>query len=77
MAPPASKRQNHYSLCRRQSLRTTLYAMSERERFVRERETSPLAEALVRVGDRWTLLVVQALLDGPKGSTSASNKSPE
>jgi DNA-binding HxlR family transcriptional regulator len=46
--------------------RTTLYAMSERERSVRERETSPLAEALVRVGDRWTLLVVQALLDGPR-----------
>ena len=40
--------------------------MSERERFVRDRETSPLAEALVRVGDRWTLLVVQALLDGPR-----------
>lgn len=27
---------------------------------------SPLAEALVRVGDRWTLLVVEALLDGPR-----------
>lgn len=27
---------------------------------------SPLADALVRVGDRWTLLVVAALLDGPK-----------
>ena len=40
--------------------------MSERERFVRDRETSPLAEALVGVGDRWTLLVVQALLDGPR-----------
>ena len=27
---------------------------------------SPLADALARVGDRWTLLVVAALLDGPK-----------
>ena len=33
----------------------------------RERgETSALAEALDRVGDRWTLLVVEALLDGPQ-----------
>jgi DNA-binding HxlR family transcriptional regulator len=32
-------------------------------------ETAPktaLAEALERVGDRWTLLVVEALLDGPR-----------
>src|SRR5919108_1915216 len=28
-------------------------------------ESSPLAEALAAVGDRWTLLVVEALLDGP------------
>ena len=28
--------------------------------------SSPLAEALARVGDRWTLLVVQALLPGPR-----------
>lgn len=28
--------------------------------------TSPLADALERVGDRWTLLVVAALLEGPK-----------
>jgi DNA-binding HxlR family transcriptional regulator len=28
-------------------------------------ERSPLAEALVAVGDRWTLLVVEALLEGP------------
>src|SRR5260370_42105688 len=28
--------------------------------------SSPLAEALARVGDRWTLLVVQALLPGPQ-----------
>ena len=27
---------------------------------------SPLAEALARVGDRWTLLVVEALLNGPR-----------
>jgi DNA-binding HxlR family transcriptional regulator len=27
-------------------------------------ERSPLAEALAAVGDRWTLLVVEALLDG-------------
>ena len=30
------------------------------------RRSSPLAEALSRVGDRWTLLVVAALLDGPR-----------
>lgn len=29
-------------------------------------EASPLGEALARVGDRWTLLVVEALLDGPR-----------
>jgi DNA-binding HxlR family transcriptional regulator len=28
--------------------------------------TSPLARALDRVGDRWSLLVVEALLDGPR-----------
>jgi DNA-binding HxlR family transcriptional regulator len=28
-------------------------------------ERSPLAEAVARVGDRWTLLVVEALLAGP------------
>jgi len=31
-----------------------------------EEGSSPLAEALARVGDRWTLLVVEALLDGPR-----------
>src|ERR1700739_3139224 len=31
-----------------------------------ELELSPLAEALARVGDRWTLLVVEALLPGPQ-----------
>ncbi len=35
--------------------------MAERE----EHASSALAEALARVGDRWTLLVVEALLDGP------------
>src|SRR5687767_15873668 len=32
----------------------------------REPERSPLGEALAAVGDRWTLLVVEALLDGPR-----------
>src|SRR6202047_860689 len=30
-----------------------------------ELESSPLAEALARIGDRWTPLVVEALLPGP------------
>jgi DNA-binding HxlR family transcriptional regulator len=30
------------------------------------RAASPLADALARVGDRWTLLVVGAMLDGPR-----------
>jgi DNA-binding HxlR family transcriptional regulator len=30
------------------------------------RTASPLAQALTRVGDRWTLLVVEALLSGPR-----------
>ena len=29
-------------------------------------EPSPLEEAVARVGDRWTLLIVAALLDGPR-----------
>jgi len=29
-------------------------------------ESTPLDRALTRVGDRWTLLVVDALLDGPR-----------
>jgi DNA-binding HxlR family transcriptional regulator len=29
-------------------------------------DPSPLAHALARVGDRWTLLVVGALMDGPR-----------
>jgi DNA-binding HxlR family transcriptional regulator len=36
--------------------------MAEQE----EHALSPLAEALARVGDRWTLLVVEALLGGPR-----------
>jgi DNA-binding HxlR family transcriptional regulator len=32
----------------------------------RESPSSPLAEALASVGDRWTLLVVDALLGGPR-----------
>jgi DNA-binding HxlR family transcriptional regulator len=28
--------------------------------------TSPLAAALERVGDRWSLLIIEALLDGPR-----------
>ena len=31
-----------------------------------ETASSPLAEALARVGDRWTLQVVEALLTGPR-----------
>jgi DNA-binding HxlR family transcriptional regulator len=31
-----------------------------------ENASTPLAEALGRVGDRWTLLVVEALLAGPR-----------
>jgi DNA-binding HxlR family transcriptional regulator len=37
--------------------------MNETARTTEDR--SPLAEALVAVGDRWTLLVVEALLEGP------------
>ena len=37
-------------------------------------EVTPLDRALTRVGDRWTLLVVEALLDGPRrfGELSAA-----
>ena len=40
--------------------------MSEQQSEVREVGPSPLADALMRVGDRWTLLIVQALLAGPR-----------
>jgi len=38
----------------------------DRSMAERENASSPLAEALARVGDRWTLLVVEALLAGPR-----------
>ncbi len=34
--------------------------------MARKAPSSPLADALSRVGDKWTLLVVAALLEGPK-----------
>jgi DNA-binding HxlR family transcriptional regulator len=37
---------------------------------------SPLAEALERVGDRWTLLIVEALLDGPRRFADLSEAVP-
>ena len=37
-----------------------------KERVAEEPQVSPLAEALSSVGDRWTLLIVAALLDGPR-----------
>lgn len=40
-------------------MRSTLPAVSDASR-------SPLAVALDSVGDRWTLLLVEALLDGPR-----------
>ncbi len=40
--------------------------MTAHERPGRAQAVSPLAEALARVGDRWTLLVVQALLPGSR-----------
>jgi DNA-binding HxlR family transcriptional regulator len=39
-------------------------------------ETAPLERALARVGDRWTLLVVDALLDGPKRYTELADAVP-
>jgi DNA-binding HxlR family transcriptional regulator len=41
--------------------RATISLMAQRDTAA-----SPLAEALARVGDRWTLLVVEALLTGPR-----------
>jgi DNA-binding HxlR family transcriptional regulator len=37
---------------------------------------TPLAEALARVGDRWTLLVVEALLAGPLRFNDLAEKIP-
>ena len=42
----------------------------------RENASSPLSEALARVGDRWTLLVVEALLDGPGRFTDLLDQLP-
>ena len=39
-------------------------------------EVSPLDRALTRVGDRWTLLVVEALLDGPRRFGELSDAMP-
>ena len=38
--------------------------------------SSPLAEALARVGDRWTLLLVEALLTGPRRFNDLLNQIP-
>ena len=40
--------------------------MTQQDRPGRAGPASPLAEALARVGDRWTLLVVEALLGGSR-----------
>jgi len=40
-----------------------------------ENGSSPLAEALARVGEQWTLLVVEALLGGRGGSMTCSARS--
>ena len=37
-------------------------------------DTSPLAEAVARVGDRWTLLLVEALLSGPSRFNELSER---
>jgi DNA-binding HxlR family transcriptional regulator len=39
-------------------------------------DPSPLADALERVGDRWTLLVVESLLDGPRRFGDLSDSIP-
>jgi DNA-binding HxlR family transcriptional regulator len=39
-------------------------------------EVTPLDRALTRVGDRWTLLVVEALLDGPRRFGELSSALP-
>jgi DNA-binding HxlR family transcriptional regulator len=40
-------------------------------------EGSPLADALTKVGDRWSLLVVEALLRGPRRFNELSHDLPE
>ena len=47
-------------------LMDTVGLVREQEPATRDHATSPLGAALARVGDRWTLLVVQALLAGPR-----------
>jgi DNA-binding HxlR family transcriptional regulator len=42
----------------------------------REGAASPLAEALARVGDRWTLLLVEALLAGPRRFNDLAGQVP-
>ncbi len=42
-----------------------------------ENGSSPLAEALARVGDRWTLLVVEALPGGPQRLNDLLGQIPE
>jgi len=41
-----------------------------------EQTGSPLVSALTRVGDRWTLLLVQALLAGPRRFSDLSGELP-
>jgi DNA-binding HxlR family transcriptional regulator len=44
----------------------TMTSMTDRSETSTERRPLPLEAALDRVGDRWSLLVVEALLDGPQ-----------
>jgi DNA-binding HxlR family transcriptional regulator len=39
-------------------------------------DVSPLAAAVAKVGDRWTLLIVEALLDGPSRFTQLAQTIP-
>ena len=43
---------------------------------MRRRPESPLEDALARVGDRWTLLLVGALLDGPRRFNELAEEVP-
>ena len=47
-------------------LLVTITRSTHRARWPRAGNLSPLAAALDSVGDRWTLLLVEALLDGPR-----------
>lgn len=44
--------------------------------MARPGSTSPLAAALDRVGDRWTLLLVEALLEGPRRFADLAGEVP-